>query len=130
MARNLIKARPLLRKFFRDLKGAYERDNPRTELFITEVDRSPVRQLRLFCQGRDPKVAGPIVTWKDGFVNLSMHNTRPLSSAIDVGIRFGRRVIWTPSYFRKLGKYVHALGYGSRIRWGGAFGDNPHFEIR
>ena len=130
MARNLIKAKPLLRKFFRDLKAAYERDNPRTKLFITEVDRSPVRQLRLFCKGRLPEAGGGIVTWKDGFVNLSKHNTRPLSSAIDIGIKFCGRLTWTPAHYRKLGKYVHALGYSSRIRWGGAFRDYPHFEVR
>lgn len=128
MSRDITKAVPLLKKFWLKLKVAYEQDNPGTELFLTEVDRSPVEQLRCFCYGRLPEFKGQIITWKDGFVNYSHHNLIP-SKAFDVGVKINGLAVWDDKYFTILGKYIAVLGYAGRIRWGGTFGDYPHFEI-
>lgn len=129
MSRDLSKAVPLLQEFFPLLKKAYEELHPGCELFITHVDRTPVEQLLLFVQGRLPAYPGPIVTWKDGFVNKSKHNAIP-AEAFDVAVKIDGRVCWDKDLVLKIGALVPALGYQDKIRWGGIFGDYYHMETR
>lgn len=96
--------------------------------------RSPADQFALFKKGR--KVVAnkwvianraEVVTFKDGFVQLSRHNYLP-STAIDIGI------------FNEAGKYVpdaalyQHVGQAKKLglEWGGdwkGFRDMPHLEI-
>lgn len=128
MSRDLSKAADTLRYFFPTLKAKYSEMYPDRELFITHVDRTPEEQLRLFCQGRLPEFRGEIVTWKDGFENKSRHNYTP-SEAIDIAVRVKGVVSWDVKYAYNLGAIVKELGYDNKIRWGGSFGDNYHFEV-
>jgi len=129
MSRDINKAVILLQEFFAKLKPSYERDNAGATLIITFSDRTPIEQLRLFCQGRLPEFKGDIVTDKDGFINKSKHNALPLAKAIDVAVQVGKVAVWDKRYYANLGKYVSELGYTGKIRWGGAWGDTPHFEV-
>ncbi len=128
MSRDLTKAVLLLQEFFPKLKARYEELHPGCELFITHVDRTPVEQLHLFVQGRLPEFPGEIVTWKDGFVCHSKHNDVP-SEAIDVAIKVNGVVSWLPVYILTIGALVKDLGYEGKIKWGGVFKDNYHFEV-
>lgn len=129
MSRDISKAHPLLQEFWGKLPGRYNTKFPERELVLTHVDRSPIEQLTLFVQGRLPQFPGSIVTWKDGFINKSKHNFLPLSHAIDVGIKVNGKFDWTVTTAKSLSSVVMDLGYIGRIRWGGSFGDQYHFEV-
>lgn len=128
MSRDLTKAVDLLRYFFPSFKKRYEELYPDRTIFITHVDRTPEEQLRIFCQGRLPEFPGSIVTWKDGFINKSKHNSFP-SEAIDVAVKIGDTVSWDVELTRCFGNIIKDLGYERKIKWGATFKDNYHFEV-
>lgn len=129
MSRDISKATELLQEFWPLFKAKYEAANPSTELFLTHVDRTPVEQLTLFVQGRLPQFKGPIVTWKDGFINKSKHNEIP-AEAIDVAVRVGGVVSWDIQWVMKIGALIKDMGWDSKVKWGGVFGDNYHIEAK
>lgn len=122
---------PLLQEFFPKLKAKYEEINPGCELFLTHTLRTPVEQLTLFVQGRLPAYPGPIVTWKDGFVNKSKHNEIP-AEAFDIAVKIDGKVCWDDDLYIRIGALVPALGYQDKIRWGGIWKsrDLCHFETK
>ena len=129
MSKDITKAVPLLYEFWHDLEPWYLNKFPGRKLILTHVDRTPVEQLRLFCQGRLPENPGEIVTWKDGFVRFSKHNYMP-ARAFDVAIIVGGHADWRETAALGMVGAVEALGYAGRVRWGviGAK-DYYHFEV-
>ena len=130
MSRDITKAVPLLQEFFPKLAMWYSVRYPGKMLLVTHVDRTPVEQLKLFCQGRLPEYPGSIVTYKDGFVQKSMHNAVP-ATAIDVGIVIGGKTDWSEKEVLLLAPAIKDLGYEGKIVWGGTWKmkDNYHFQI-
>lgn len=125
---------PKLRELFIRLQGKYVSEFPGREFVLTHTRRTPVEQLYLFVQGRLPNHPGPIVTWKDGFVNRSRHNFDP-SEAFDFGIKINGQYEWRDSIMLPhLSAYIPTalalLGYGREIRYGGEFRDYYHIELR
>ena len=131
MSRDISKADTVLQELWPLLKAKYEERHPGRYLFLINVDRKPSEQLALFCQGRLPDKPGPIVTYKDGYNNLSKHNADP-SQAFDFGVMDGSKVVWPESYFEDIGDMITMLDYGDEITWGGTFRslkDCGHIEV-
>lgn len=101
---------------------------------LLSAHRTPEDQLKLFKQGREFKNSvwrivdkSKIVTYKDGYVNLSRHNYLPCTS-IDIGI-FDKNGNYQSS--DKLYRAVSA-GKSCGLDWGGDWQtliDTPHLEI-
>lgn len=88
-------------------------------LVITDGFRSRDEQDRLYKQGRE--TPGPIVTnAKPGY---SWHN---YGLAFDVALLKDGKRTWPED--RSLWERVGALGTSLGLKWGGSFGDLPHFE--
>jgi peptidoglycan L-alanyl-D-glutamate endopeptidase CwlK len=96
--------------------------------------REPKDQIELFKKGREFKGGvwkvvdkSKIVTYKDGYVNLSRHNYLPCT-AIDIGIFDG-----TGKYLGETSAYKYVeRGKTFGFDWGGdwkTFKDLPHLEI-
>jgi len=86
---------------------------------ITEVYRDPVRQAKLYAQGRSEP--GPIVTWARP--GESLHS---LGRAFDFTFRengFDAPADWW--------EFAGQIGEWMGLRWGGRFKtpDRPHFEF-
>ena len=130
MSRDITKACFLLQEFWPKLALWYANKYPGQTLIITHVDRTPVEQLKLFCQGRMPGYDGPIVTNLDGFVHMSKHNAVP-SKAIDVAIIVAGKPDWSTVKAMNLATAVADLGYKGRVVWGGSFSflDFYHYEV-
>ena len=118
-----------LQKFWPELKAWYEDKFPNRELVIGNdgCQRTPIKQLTLFCQGRLPTVPGDIVAYKDGFVCKSKHNALPLSKAVDLWVKVNGKVVWEPEYYFPFSQFIQ-LNYKGVLRWGGVFKDFCHVE--
>lgn len=110
------------------------------EVILTCTYRSNEEQARLYAQGRDPNVPGPIVT--RARPGQSHHNKvdakgKPAAEAYDVAIIVNGKAIWadnptTPEnemmYWEIVGKHGKAAG----ARWygdpGSPFFEKPHFQ--
>ena len=130
MSRDITKACFLLQEFWPKLALWYANKYPGQTLIITHVDRTPVEQLKLFIQGRLPEKPGQIVTFKDGFINRSKHNSIP-SRAFDVAIVINGKATWSTTIAQNLATAVHELAYDGRVVWGGSFSflDFYHYEV-
>jgi hypothetical protein len=101
---------------------------------LLSAHRTPEDQLKLFKQGREFKNGlwkivdkSKIVTYKDGYINLSRHNYLPCT-AIDIGI-FDNK-----GNYQSADKLYRAVASGKNfgLDWGGdwqTFIDAPHLEI-
>lgn len=132
MGKDIQNAERALQELWPLLRDAYASKHPNRNLFLVHVDRSPVEQLRLFCQGRLPEHPGQVVTYCDGYNKKSRHNATPLSQAIDVGVMDGGRVVWDEEYFHDIGAIIFALGFSGEVEWGGdwRFKDWGHIQTR
>jgi hypothetical protein len=130
MSRDITKSVPLLQEFWPRLNAWYSEQFPGRTLIVTHVDRTPVEQLTLFCQGRLPDHPGAVVTDLDGFVHKSKHNAVP-AKAIDVAVIIAGKPDWDEDKAQDLSTAVHELGYDGRIIWGGTWAshDRYHFEV-
>lgn len=131
MSKDITKAVPLLQEFWPVLQRWFAARYTNYSLTLTSIDRPPVEQLRLFCQGRLPENKGEIVTYRDGFNVRSTHNALPLSKAFDVGILRGIEFDWTDATALLLQPALHDTGYAGKIIWGGVWPkpDSYHFEV-
>lgn len=132
MSKDITKADSVLQEAWPKIKAEYEKKYPSRHLFIISVDRPPSEQLALFCKGRLSDKPGPIVTYKDGYNNLSHHNADP-SQALDFGILSGGLVMWQEDYFKDIGNIIFLLGYSGELTWGGDFKnlkDYGHIEVK
>lgn len=132
MAANIEFLHPRLRTIFESFKVWYSKRYPGREVVCTWVSRTPVEQLELFCQGRLPNRPGPIITWKDGFVNKSRHNMVP-SMAFDFGVKVNGSFDWSDRFGSDLASDVYLFlaeaKCPSDVRYGGSFKDNYHIEL-
>jgi hypothetical protein len=128
---DITQSDPILQEFWAKLQPWYAAKYPGRSLILTYVRRTPVEQLRLFCQGRLPEISGEIVTGLDGFIKMSKHNFNP-SRAIDVAILVSGKADWSRSAAVTLAPAVRELGYIGRIEWGGSWvslEDWYHFQV-
>lgn len=129
MSKDLTTCTPKLQTAYAELKKWYETLFPGRTLEIGAAQRTPVEQLRLFCQGRLlPDFPGERVTKLDGFVHPSKHNALPLSRAVDIWIKDAQHdYMWKDDAFKPFGLWVNA-NYKGILRWGGEWGDGTHIE--
>jgi peptidoglycan LD-endopeptidase CwlK len=101
------------------------------EVFLTCTYRPDAEQARLYAQGRDPNVPGPIVT--NAKAGQSAHNRtlngKPSAEAYDVGILVNGKLVWDDAdAWQAVGQYGTAAG----LKWYGApgarFPEKPHFQ--
>jgi peptidoglycan L-alanyl-D-glutamate endopeptidase CwlK len=98
---------------------------------LVSAHRSPADQFELYKKGRTFKngvwtKTGSVVTYKDGYVNLSRHNYLPCT-AFDIGL-FNNNTYLPDSPLYK--KVKEGTKFG--LDWGGdwtGFKDEPHLEI-
>jgi len=105
--------------------------NSPVEFGISYGHRTPEEQYELYKQGRTKP--GRIVTYKDGYRELSKHNYSP-SKAIDIVCYKNMKVTWEPEYYKRVAVHVAkvALELGIKYTWGGEFRtlkDLPHYEV-
>jgi peptidoglycan L-alanyl-D-glutamate endopeptidase CwlK len=98
---------------------------------ISYGQRTPEEQYALYQQGRTKP--GRIVTYKDGYKELSKHNYNP-SKAIDIVCYQNLKVTWDTEYYKRVAVHVAkvALELGIKYTWGGEFRtlkDLPHYEV-
>ena len=131
---------PILRQATQPLLDAIDAALPQgITARVISMHRTPAEQFELFKQGRafqNGKWAtinkSKIVTSKDGFVNLSRHNTLPCT-AMDLGLFTTNNIgneIYLPAspHYKKIGVAAQMLG----LDWGGNWTtlvDQPHVEI-
>ena len=122
---------PDIQRLFREVVKVFD-------CTVIEGRRTDARQVQLFAQGRTEP--GDIVTFADGVVKKSNHQTRApevLSRAIDIVPYFAEppHVRWDDLHrFNRFAGFVEAtaLMIGVTIRWGGdfkKFKDWPHWEL-
>ena len=136
--KNIDNAVPMLRMAWKEFKPWYENLFLGREVVLGSVQRTPVEQLINFCQGRLPiehvrilagkRVEDKIITWKDGFIMKSKHNSMPLSEAIDIWIKINGEYTWDEKMFYPIGKFIQEK-YKHILRWGGNFKDYCHIEM-
>jgi len=93
--------------------------------------RTPAEQFELYKQGRTKP--GRIVTYKDGYKQLSKHNYNP-SKAVDIVCYNNLKVTWEPEYYKRVAVHVAKVALELEIKytWGGEFRtlkDLPHYEV-
>lgn len=132
---------PLLRAATAPLLAAINaRLPPGQSARVISMYRSPAEQFELFKQGRAANDGGKwvvvdkakIVTGKDGYINLSRHNTLPCTS-MDIGLfgtdSSGREIYFENSvHYKKIGPAAAS----NALDWGGNWTtlvDEPHVEI-
>ena len=102
------------------------------EVILTCTFRSAEEQARLYAQGRDPGVPGPIVT--NARPGQSAHNAAddrgtPKAEAYDVAILKDGKLAWNDSAVWEL---IGAHGVAAGLKWYGspgvAFPEKPHFQ--
>lgn len=87
--------------------------------------RSDEEQAELYSHGRngDPR---PVVTWTRHSKHNITFNGIPASEAWDCVPVMNGKLKWDDTRgYAILGKIASELG----LKWGGAFGDSPHFEL-
>lgn len=103
------------------------------EVIITCTYRSNEEQARLYAQGRDPNVPGPIVTRAKA--GQSKHNAvnaqgKPAAEAYDLAPLVSGKIMWDDhaawDIIGKHGKAAGAKWYGEP---GAPFREMPHFEL-
>lgn len=102
------------------------------QVFLTCTYRPDDEQARLYAQGRDPAVPGPIVT--NAKAGQSAHNRKdtggkPSAEAYDVGILENGKLTWDDSTaWQIIGDHGLAVG----LKWYGVpdakFREKPHFQ--
>lgn len=132
MSNDITKLCFTLQDLSRKLITWYKIKYPNREMIVTHTFRTPAEQLTLFVQGRLPDHKGPIVTWKDGFVNKSKHNFEP-SRAFDFAIKIDGQVVWSSlveqGLARDIPQALSELGFTIGFRYGGVFKDWYHIEV-
>lgn len=101
-------------------------------VFLTCTFRDDSEQARLYAQGRDPAVPGPIVT--NAKAGQSAHNLkdsggRPCAEAYDLAITEAGKLVWDDHAAWEL---IGAHGIAAGLKWygspGARFPEKPHFQ--
>jgi peptidoglycan L-alanyl-D-glutamate endopeptidase CwlK len=112
-SRKILDLIPEMQEKFKEFSDAMLKAG--IDFIVTCTYRAQEEQNELYKQGRTKP--GKIVTH-------TLHSKHTQRKAFDIAILKRGKITWEEAEYDEAGKVGKAVG----LKWGGAFGDRPHFE--